>query len=1172
MRFLRLDLTAYGRFANESLDLSGGNYGVHLVFGPNEAGKSTLLRAIKSLLFGMKNDKNGDRPELTFRHSSENLRIGALLADRQGKQLEVIRRKGAKNSLRAADDETRVDEGVLQALLNIDQRQFAQQFGLHYQELVQGGQAIAEGKGDVGEILFAAAAGLANFTAVQKSLVAASEELFTPTARNRPINKALSDLKETRKRVTDSLLSADEWKRKNEEVDSAIQTRQALQAQATSLAGRISQLEAYLHAHPDLQRLEQLQAELASLADVPLLPPELGPERVTIAQELAANRAVAARTNQELTTTRAELQRLPQVEPLLAQQAEIQDLTQQHGAIRKAASDRIKRIGERDQLRREIAELQCELGEHAGLAPPPRAARKRLEQLADEVTKLQQSRETLQRQMTHLESELRPATGGEASRAPQSPPPASVLALQRRAQAENAHLDRLPVLQHEVDQLRRQLQADRQRLRPTLAAEVPLATAAFPAAESLDRHEQIQQDLAAERKRLQQAVQDLMSRQAEQLARVKTLKQDGEVPSPHDLQRARAERDQTWQQLRDDWTEIAAKPIVRKELTAQFEDALRRADDLADRLRRDAAQVAELSAAEAAIETLNGQLTLANQRLQTCDQAHASEEAAWKQAWASSGVEPLSPREMRGWLARVAALQQLEQACDAKSRELDTLQQREQKLIAELAAALEACALTAPRSLTTLAQWVPHVDQELATWQKNYQQQQQAAQVQAERSQQLDRLRGEIAALDDRTQAWRAEWTELLRPLGLPPDLHATVVRELIQLRDEIQQKAKEEQALNERIAAIDKDQAHFHQLLTTMGSTWLESVAGETDDALLVRLQSSLREAERSAAKQQELQDRQAKLTAQSDETATAVQRLEARLAQLCQEADCSDPAELPQRIERAETRRQRESEHRQVHQRLISLAGSTPLDEFIAAAKGNSSEHLRVELDQMQLQSQQCREALVAASERAGALASERSRWQGTDDAAAAEQDAQCLLSQIRDQSEQFIRLRLASAMLRKAVETWRESNQDPVLKRASELFAQLTLGSFSGIRSDLNDDGESVLVGLRSGKDGAKELVTIDGLSSGTCDQLYLAIRLASLEVQLGHREPLPVIVDDCLINFDDDRSRAALQAVGQLSQKTQVIMLTHHARIVELAQSALDPSVLFVHHLQPEQRGS
>jgi uncharacterized protein YhaN len=87
----------------------------------------------------------------------------------------------------------------------------------------------------------------------------------------------------------------------------------------------------------------------------------------------------------------------------------------------------------------------------------------------------------------------------------------------------------------------------------------------------------------------------------------------------------------------------------------------------------------------------------------------------------------------------------------------------------------------------------------------------------------------------------------------------------------------------------------------------------------------------------------------------------------------------------------------------------------------------------------------------------------------------------------------------------------------------------------------------------------------MSDGTCDQLYLALRLASLEAWLDHHEPLPFIVDDVLLTFDDERAAAALGVLADLSARTQVIFFTHHQHLIEIAQQHLPPDQLLVQNL-------
>ena len=151
---------------------------------------------------------------------------------------------------------------------------------------------------------------------------------------------------------------------------------------------------------------------------------------------------------------------------------------------------------------------------------------------------------------------------------------------------------------------------------------------------------------------------------------------------------------------------------------------------------------------------------------------------------------------------------------------------------------------------------------------------------------------------------------------------------------------------------------------------------------------------------------------------------------------------------------------------------------------------------------------------------------------------------------------------ACSREGIERYRERNQGPVLRRAGELFAELTRGSFASLRVDFNDKGEAVLFGVRPG---GKPAVGVEGMSTGSRDQLYLALRLASLETYLERHEPLPFIVDDVLIHFDDDRARAVLRVLAEFSKRTQVIFFTHHEHLVRLAEGALPVNVLFLHRL-------
>jgi uncharacterized protein YhaN len=129
------------------------------------------------------------------------------------------------------------------------------------------------------------------------------------------------------------------------------------------------------------------------------------------------------------------------------------------------------------------------------------------------------------------------------------------------------------------------------------------------------------------------------------------------------------------------------------------------------------------------------------------------------------------------------------------------------------------------------------------------------------------------------------------------------------------------------------------------------------------------------------------------------------------------------------------------------------------------------------------------------------------------------------------------------------------------ASALFARLTLGRYPKLDVSYDEQDEPTLVCV----DADNRVVAVDALSDGTRDQLYLALRLASIARFAERSEPLPLVLDDVLVQFDDARASAGLTVLGEAAETTQVVFFTHHARLVELARQALPADRLVVHML-------
>ena len=193
MKILDLRLIAFGPFTGRVLDLSAGSHGLHVIFGPNEAGKSCALRALHALLYGIPAQTND-----AFLHPYGELRVGARLRLSSGDEIEFSRRKANRGSLLGPGD-ARLDDRALDRFLDgVGPDQFRTFWGIDYARLVEGGREILKGRGDLGASLFAAGSGASHLGALRRKLDEEAVQLFAPRGRNRVINQAVGHLRDLR--------------------------------------------------------------------------------------------------------------------------------------------------------------------------------------------------------------------------------------------------------------------------------------------------------------------------------------------------------------------------------------------------------------------------------------------------------------------------------------------------------------------------------------------------------------------------------------------------------------------------------------------------------------------------------------------------------------------------------------------------------------------------------------------------------------------------------------------------------------------------------------------------------------------------------------------------------------------------------------------------------------
>ncbi len=163
------------------------------------------------------------------------------------------------------------------------------------------------------------------------------------------------------------------------------------------------------------------------------------------------------------------------------------------------------------------------------------------------------------------------------------------------------------------------------------------------------------------------------------------------------------------------------------------------------------------------------------------------------------------------------------------------------------------------------------------------------------------------------------------------------------------------------------------------------------------------------------------------------------------------------------------------------------------------------------------------------------------------------QQILCELRDRKHELVVLMLAKRMLEKSILAWESRSQPEVYAQASELLGLMTGGTWTGVATT---PGGRIVATRNDGS-----ALEARHLSLGTCQQLYLALRIAMLLQAENVGRAIPVIADDILVNFDDERRRSSARALALLAERRQVIVFTcHRATLNALLEAKPDATCL------------
>lgn len=1135
MRLTELTIENYGCYDRRTLTIPE-EAGLTIIYGPNEAGKSTCLEAISDFLFTI--PKNTPRGNL---FGYDGMRLGASMRMADGRLVTLRRRKGNGKTLIDADGGA-LDEAALAPMLGaITRERFTTLFGLDHESLRIGGDRLLLAEGDIGRLIVEAGGGLRALVQRLEAIEAEANALFAKTrAGSRAFYQGLAAYEEADKFVRTNQLSRDTYEQTRKAADKAAQAAQTLREERRRLATGIAGLERILRVAPHLRERGQLLEELADYADAADYPADFSSRAcMALAQREEADKALEMAT-QRRDKLAARISSLPVSQLLAAAEKDIRAVSERALHVAKARSDRPNRQREIDEGEAQLAGLRrmLEADQDADLAEklPGPAAIEKVRALAAEAIERAPSLTSAERRVAELTENLATVDARvTGARGEGFDTPLDIAASQFASLA--AQKAGLEARQRSAD-------AAAARLHDALTA-VDCASAAALADIRSPTPELVRSEQTArEAIKAQQIEQQRLKREAAAEieagdAEIASLQFASRVATQSAIVEARTRRTALWAPIRTAFIEGQAEGTweTRGEAATTFEAQIADADDLADRRADEAERAAALVEAERRVGRAKERLRIAERERAALEDQMRDREAAFAADY------PITAQHatLAGLLAFAERRHQLLELADDLAVQTDEIAVD----VAQLGPTIELLVVAESRlGLPAGAGFAARVQALQAALTRH----ETAHSDYMRDSRERDGLAGQLktaAAERDRLRreqtAWADAWPAAVAALGLPatttPQSASAITTEwagargiltaIAQTRQRLTRMDEDEAGLAADVAALAKQLEIKIPSDPVAGATMLQD-HWNANEAVRVQHDSVVPDLE------------EAKVEVEIGERTLA--QAEEALLGLARDAGLT-PAHLKAAVDRQDKRGQCAARLEHVERTAMEVGDHLSIAVLTEQWAARDLDALRANLQEAQARSIEIDNELEAAI-----LAEKDAR----DALAAFTSESRVIRAMVERESasaqmhlalERYLELNLARDLVTAAMARIRAEQQDPLIARAGALFAATTGGEFAGIETDIDDKGQPIVVGRRASGGAA----TVATMSDGTRDQLFLAFRLASLENYAAATEPLPFIADDILVHFDDPRTQATLELLARFGESNQVLLFTHHRSV-------------------------
>ncbi len=404
-------------------------------------------------------------------------------------------------------------------------------------------------------------------------------------------------------------------------------------------------------------------------------------------------------------------------------------------------------------------------------------------------------------------------------------------------------------------------------------------------------------------------------------------------------------------------------------------------------------------------------------------------------------------------------------------------------------------------------------------------------------------LQGKLEKAENDLEAEQEVWRQWVEDKGLDPETSIALFKE-IQIRVRaVKEWVHQKQNLDERIERMRKKEEEAEGLVASLSECVSEVYLAKDLLVNIDVLSKHFDEAREDSGKCKDLDGQINEQTGRIEGIVAPLESQQESLYHLLQSAKVDSEESFLLQWNKAQEKSALEKSIRETQTRIQSRVGLGEVyRRFLESMEDADPEQLEHDLKEVLSRLSRVHEEQNRVNQEIGQFRGEATQLASREDLVRLHNEMESKKEQLMNGAREWATLALAQDMLDQAKRRYEKTRQPQVFQAAGRMFSKITDGNYQGVEKPLESDEFRIVQG--SGR-----FISPVQLSRGTREQLYLSMRFGLIEDYETRAEPLPIVMDDVFVNFDDIRREHVLDILRDFARDRQVIILSCHEHLVE-----------------------